>query len=279
VLLLALERLRDAIVNRVARGLVTQLSGSAGLQLLVEVAHDMHSPLTSILFLAETLLRGESGPVTDLQRRQLGLVCTAALGLSSVGRDIVDLERSDLLLEPTPVAFSVTSVLESVRDIVRPIAEVKGLSVRVEPPALDERLGHPVALRRVLLNLTTNALKFTERGSVELCTREAKPGWIEFAVRDTGRGIEPETMPTLFEPVRQVPRAAHGHQVRGTWLFSNTGLGLAICRKLTEAMGSEMRVETQLGRGTRFYFELQLPLAPTRRNSGGETQRQATPAA
>jgi signal transduction histidine kinase len=274
VLLLAMERVRDAIVNRAAHQLVSQLSGTAGLQLLVEVAHDMHSPLASILFLAETIQRGESGPVTDLQRRQLGLICTAALGLSSVGRDIVDLERSDLLLEPKPVPFSVTSVLESVRDIVRPIAEVKGLSVRVEPPTADERLGHPVALRRVLLNLTTNALKFTERGSVELIARESKSGSIEFSVRDTGRGIEPAMMPTLFDPVRQTPHVPGAHQMRGSRLFSNTGLGLAICRKLAEAMGAQMRVETQLGRGTKFFFELALPLSPSRRNSDPERRAQ-----
>src|SRR5438094_160033 len=103
-----------------------------------EVAHDMHSPLNSILFLAETLQRGGSGPVTDMQRRQLGLICTAALGLSSVGSDIIDFTRSDKLLEPTPVPFSVTTVLEAVRDIVRPMAGVRNLTVSVEPPEIDE---------------------------------------------------------------------------------------------------------------------------------------------
>jgi signal transduction histidine kinase len=273
-LLLALERVREASVNG-GVSLATHLGGD-GLKLLVEVAHDMHSPLASILCLAETMQRGESGPVTDLQRKQLGLICTAALGLSSVGSDIVDLERSDLLLEPKPTPFSVTSVLESVRDILRPVAEVKQLAVRIEPPRMDERLGHPVALRRVLLNLTTNALKFTERGVVDISTRETKPGWIEFAVRDTGRGIEPAMLPMLFDAVRHLPR---GHAVRGNKLFSNTGLGLSICRKLAEAMGSELHVETRLGRGTRFYFELEMPESPTRRNSDPEQRREATSAA
>jgi len=274
VLLLAMEQVRDAVELDPARALRTQLGGD-GLKLLGEVAHDMHSPLASILFLAETLQRGGSGPVTDLQRRQLGLICTAALGLSSVGKDIIDLERSDLLLEQKPVAFSVTSVLEGVRDIVRPIAEVKQLTVRVEPPQVDERLGHPVALRRVLLNLTTNALKFTERGFVEITAHEQRPGWVEFSVRDSGRGIDPAVMPTLFDPVRHAPPASPSPQEmagdrdgRGRKLFSNTGLGLMICRKLAEAMGSVLRVETELGRGTRFFFELELPVCQTRRNSG-----------
>ena len=276
VLLLAMERVRDAIVNGGANAFASTL-GSEGLKLLAEVAHDMHSPLGSILFLAETLQRGGSGEVNDLQRRQLGLICTAALGLSSVGKDIIDLERSEMLMEQKPVPFSVTSVLDAVRDIVRPIAEVKQLTVRIEPPSEDERLGHPVALRRVLLNLTTNALKFTEHGFVEISTREASPGRVEFAVRDSGRGIDPAMMPTLFDPVRHVPPSEH--EQYGRKLFSNTGLGLTICRKLAEAMGSQLRVETQPGCGTRFFFELDLPLSPSRRNSGPSRKKQVTPAA
>lgn len=264
VLLLAMERVREATSNRAAHQLVSQLGGAAGLELLAEVAHDMHSPLASILVLADTLQREESGPLTDMQRRQLGLICTAALGLSSVGSDIIDLTRSEMLLEPKPIPFSVTSALESVRDIVRPIAEVKRLTVRLEPPREDERLGHPVALRRVLLNLTTNALKFTEHGFIEISTRDTQPGRMEFAVRDSGRGIEPTMMPTLFDSVRGAPR---GNDQRRGKMFSTTGLGLSICRKLAEAMGSQLRVETQLGRGTRFFFELELPVCPSRRNS------------
>lgn len=272
VLLLAVERVREAIANRDVHLLTTQLGGGDSLNLLADVAHDMRSPLAAILFLAETLQRGESGGVNDVQREQLGLICTAALGLSSVGNDIIDLTRSELLLEPTPVAFSVTSVLDAVRDIVRPMAEVKQLAIRVEPPAVPQRLGHPVALTRVLLNLTTNALKFTEHGFVELSARDTKPGWTEFSVRDSGRGIDPAMMPTLFDAVRQAP--SREHETRGSKLFSNTGLGLAICRKLAEAMGSQLRVETHLGQGTRFFFDLELPLCPSHRapnrNSGPE---------
>jgi len=279
VLLLAMERVREAIGNPAVHALVTQLGGNAGLELLAEVAHDMHSPLASILVLADTLQREESGPLTEMQRRQLGLISTAALGLSSVGSDIIDLTRSELLFEPRPIPFSVTSVLESVRDIVRPIAEVKRLAVRLESPVEDERLGHPVALRRVLLNLTTNALKFTESGFVEISTRETNRGRMEFAVRDSGRGIDPAMMPTLFDSVRDAPR---GPDQRSGKLFSTTGLGLAICRKLAEGMGSRLHVETVVGRGTRFFFELDLPEPASRRDpkrNSDPGRRHATPAA
>ena len=232
-----------------------RLSAPDGLELVVEVAHDLRSPLTSILFLAETLQRGRSGPVNQVQERQLGLIYSAAFGLSSVASDVIELARGgDRLVDLDPIPFSVTDILESVRDIVQPIAEEKSLAVRLTAPEADFRIGHPVALSRVLLNLTTNALKFTAEGSVEVIARQTGARRLEFSVRDTGRGIPPQSMATLFEPFRR-------RQKSGEYAFSGSGLGLSICRKLVEAMGSSLSVETTMGTGTRFFFELELPLA------------------
>ena len=232
-----------------------RLSAPDGLELVVEVAHDLRSPLTSILFLAETLQRGRSGPVNQVQERQLGLIYSAAFGLSSVASDVIELARGgDRLVDLDPIPFSVADILESVRDIVQPIAEEKSLAVRLTAPEADFRIGHPVALSRVLLNLTTNALKFTAEGSVEVIARQTGARRLEFSVRDTGRGIPPQSMATLFEPFRR-------RQKSGEYAFSGSGLGLSICRKLVEAMGSSLSVETTMGTGTRFFFELELPLA------------------
>ena len=231
-----------------------RLSGPDGLELVVEVAHDLRSPLTSILFLAETLQRGRSGPVNPVQERQLGLIYSAAFGLSSVASDVIELARGgDRLVDLDPIPFSVTDILESVRDIVQPIAEEKSLTVQLATPEADFRVGHPVALSRVLLNLTTNALKFTAEGFVEVTARQVPRG-VEFSVRDTGRGIPPQSMATLYEPFRR-------RQKQGEYAFSGSGLGLSICRKLVEAMGSTLEVETAPGYGTRFHFVLDLPLA------------------
>ncbi len=273
-LLAAFERVREAIAPDAAQSLAVQLAGADGLRLLIDVAHDLRSPLTSILFLAETMQRGQSGPVNDVQRRQLGLIYTAAMGLSSVASDIIDLTRSELLVEQKPVPFSVGGVLEAVQDIVRPIAEEKQLALRLTPPAIDERLGHPVALSRVLLNLTTNALKFTSQGSVEIRAEDVGPERVEFSVVDTGKGIDLSTMPTLFDPVRRARRSGE-HRDYVAKLFSQTGLGLTICRKLVATMGSELQVESRVGWGTRFYFILELPATPTHRTArrGGGTER------
>jgi signal transduction histidine kinase len=232
-----------------------QMSGPGGLELVMEVTHDLRSPLTSILFLAETLQRGQSGRVNDLQHRQLGLIYSAALGLSTLASNVMELARGGTrLADDHPAPFSVSDVMESVGDIVRPMAEEKGLAVRLLPPVPDHRVGPSQALSRVLLNLTTNAIKFTEEGVVEIVAKARDGSTVEFSVRDTGRGINPDTAETLFLPFRPGPGGSR-------MAFSGTGLGLALCRKLVRAMGSELVYETSPDWGTRFYFELDLPPA------------------
>jgi signal transduction histidine kinase len=235
-----------------------------GLGLMVEIAHDLRSPLSSILFLSETLHNGHSGEVNELQRRQLALIYSAALGLSGLVSNSIELGiGGERLADSEPSSFSITETLQAVQCMVRPMAEEKELVLHVRSEALDLRLGHPVALSRALLNLTCNALKFTEQGFVQI-TAVAKHGArVEFSVRDTGPGIDPEALNRLYQPFRRSWAGAG-------FTFSGTGLGLSITRKLIAAMGSELQVETGSW-GTRFYFELDLPLAP-RSNASPDLQ-------
>ena len=210
------------------------------------------SPLTSILFLSETLQRRLSGDLNELQHRQLGLIYSASLGLSELASDLIELARGgNRLAESEPTPLSLSEVMESVRDIVRPMAEEKGLDIRLLPPENDHRLGHPLALSRVLLNLTTNALKFTDSGFVEVVARETNQTRVEFSVRDTGRGISPAALERLYAPFRRT------NQGDG-YAFSGTGLGLALCRQLVAVMNSTLHVETRANWGTRFFFDLDL---------------------
>lgn len=248
-----IECVQDHLEVDEAHRFVGRLQGAGGLELLLEVAHDLRSPLASILFLAETLRKGQSGPTNAVQERQLGLVYSAALGLTAVANDVIELARGgDRLVDLHPVPFSVAEIMQAVRDIVLPMAEEKGLEIRLTIPAVDSRVGHPGALNRVLLNLTTNALKFTATGFVELSAREVDRSRVQFAVRDTGRGIPPEVRRTLFDTFRR-------RRKPGEYTFSSAGLGLAICRKLVRAMGGDLQVETAPDFGTRFAFEVELP--------------------
>ena len=233
------------------------LAGPNGLDLVVEMAHDLRSPLTSIVLLAEALQSGQSGAVSAAQQRELGLIYSAALSLCGTASDVIELARgSTRLVDRQAVAFSVAELFSSVRSMVLPLAVVKGLEVRLVPPVPERRVGHARALARVVLNLATNAVKFADAGVVEIAARPTRAPGLEFAIRDTGPGIDPATLQVLYQPFRKRAAALRPE-------FSSSGLGLAICRKLVRAMGSELQVETRSGWGTRFSFMLDLPPATT----------------
>ena len=249
----AIERVQGDLDRDAAHRFASRLSGLDAQQLVVEMAHDMRSPLGSILILAERLRNGVGGEVPPIQQRQLGLIYSAAFGLSALAGDVIELARGGTtLLDTHPIPFAISDVLQSILDILRPMAEEKRLTMQCTGSAADLRLGHPAALNRVLLNLATNAIKFTNAGSVEVTARELDRVRVEFVVADTGRGIPPHVMTHLFEAFRQ-------RQMPGDYAFSSAGLGLSICQKLVRAMGGELRVETELEQGTRFSFTLDLP--------------------
>jgi signal transduction histidine kinase len=257
-LLESVERAREAIAAERWEDFRNRLAGPDGLDLVVGVAHDLRSPLTSILFLAETLGHGRSGTVNELQQRQLRLIYSAALGLNSLASDVIELARGgERLIETEPEPFSLSEMIESLHAMVRPIAEEKGLEIRHRLPPSDRRLGRPLMLSRVLLNLTTNALKFTDSGYVEIVGKAKGRVGVEFSVNDTGHGISQEALAELYEPFQsRRPRRVRKSQHH----FSGTGLGLAMCRRLVEAMGSVLECESEEGKGTRFHFTVQLPI-------------------
>jgi signal transduction histidine kinase len=252
----ALERARAASAATAEQSFAAELADKGGADLVVEVAHDMRSPLTSILFLSEILHKGQSGPLNDVQRRQIGIVYSAALGLVGMASDMIEVARGgSRLASKNPVPFSVNEILHSVNDLVRPTAEEKGLDLKIEGLHSEHRVGYPIPLSRVLLNLTTNAMKFTHDGTITLTAHPVGGTRVEFAVRDTGPGIPEDAVESLYHPFRREPGRKTGYY------FSGTGLGLAICRRLCSAMGTELRLETRKDWGTRFSFEIELPPA------------------
>jgi signal transduction histidine kinase len=231
---------------------VARLAGAESVNAVVEIAHDMRSPMSSILFLVDTIRRGQSGRVSPIQERQLGLVYGAALGLSTLSSDLIDAVRGERLVDGRPIPFSMTEVILNVCAIVQPIGEEKSLPLHVTYPQVDGRIGYPSALNRILLNLTSNALRYTDAGSVSIGCVELNASSVEFWVKDTGHGIPDAVLAMLFDGFR--PGSAG---IR----FSSAGLGLAICRTMLEAMGSALKVETTPEKGTRFSFQLELPVA------------------
>ena len=194
------------------------LAGPNGLDLVVELAHDLRSPLTSILFLAEALQQGQGGKVTPEQSRQLGLIYSAALCLCATASDVLELARGgNRLVDRTPGPFSVAETFESVRSMIQPIAEEKGVAIRLVHPVPERRVGQARALSRVLLNLATNAVKFTDSGFVEVSARPLDGRRLEFSVRDGrgggvgGRNRRPSPLLELRHGARDLPQARNGH--------------------------------------------------------------------
>jgi signal transduction histidine kinase len=251
----SLERVRRGSLPKEAQEFANRLTDPDGFELLVEVAHDLRSPLTSITFMAETLRAGYSGELSELQKDQLSLIWSAAFGMMSVFSDLMDLAKDRArTMEESPGPFSISGLFEELRQMVEPMVVVKGIELRLEPPIHEKVLGHRMALFRVLLNLTTNAIKFTEEGFVSVTAKTLDRDLVEFSVRDSGRAIAEEAIETLFEPFKKA-------RDRRGYFFSGSGLGLSIARRYLQAMGSDLDFETRPGWGTRFFFNLKLESA------------------
>jgi signal transduction histidine kinase len=248
-----LEGLNAQLEDDAAHRFSSRLGGMGGLELIVDVAHDMRSPLGSILFLAEQIRRGRSGEVTPVQERQLGLIYGAALGLSTMASDVMDLARGgEKLVQQAPMPFSFPGIFRAVQDMVLPMAEERGLVLRFETGITEARVGHGQAIQRVLLNLVTNAVKFTTAGEVAVLATAVSATRVRIEVRDTGRGIPEAVLGTLFDAFRRRLKP-------GEYVFSSAGLGLSICQNLVRAMDSELLVESVIDVGSAFQFELELP--------------------
>lgn len=248
-----LEASRRATLPEDARDFATRLADPDGFEMLVEVAHDLRSPLTSVSFLAETLRCGHSGDVSDLQKSQLGLIYSASLGMISVVSDVMELaRRGGGLFDGAPSPFSIEAVFNQLDQMLRPMAEAKAVELRWALPGHDRVEGHAQALSRVLMNLATNGLKFIDKGYVEVAAVNVGPRTVEFSVRDTGRGIGPEDQQSLYQTFR---RYRGGRR----YYFSGSGLGLSIARRILRQMNSDLELETRPGWGTRFSFVLDVP--------------------
>ena len=227
---------------------------------LANMSHEIRTPMNVIIGLTHLMLRDQHDPVTSDRLAKVG---DAAMHLLDIINDILDLSKIDAgKLVLAPVDFSVDALLARATAMVTDGARRKGLALTVDRGDLPQALrGDALRLAQVLVNLLSNAVKFTERGSVVLrCDVLARAGadWtIRFAVRDTGAGISPEARERLFSPFEQ----ADGSTTRR---FGGTGLGLSIARELVQLMGGAVGVESELGRGSVFWFTARLQSAGAR---------------
>jgi two-component system, sensor histidine kinase and response regulator len=217
---------------------------------LATMSHELRTPLNSIIGFTGLLLQGIVGPLNVEQKKQLGMVRDSSTHLLELINDVLDISKIEAgQLEVATEPFDLRSSLEKTAHTLHPLADRRGISLHLEiGPEIGILQNDRRRVEQVLLNLGSNAVKFTDEGGVRIeCS--ALGDEVEVRVRDTGIGISPEGMQTLFLPFRQVDSGT-------TRKYEGTGLGLSICKRLVELMGGRIRVESTVGEGSLFAFTL-----------------------
>ncbi|MEG4940423.1 response regulator [Microcoleus sp. F4-D5] len=229
-------------------------------QFLANMSHEIRTPMNGVLGMAQLLLRA---PLEQKQRECAQTIYRSAEHLLSVINDILDfskIEAGEMRLEKAD--FDLDNCIESVIAIIAPLAEEKDieLNILVDSSVPKKLVGDSGRLKQILLNLTGNAIKFTDRGQVlvhitvkrgDRSTGGPEGAKLLFSVRDTGIGISAEGQTKLFQSFSQVDDSP-------TRPYGGTGLGLAICKQLVETMGGDIGVRSLLGSGSTFWFAIPL---------------------
>jgi signal transduction histidine kinase/uncharacterized protein YigA (DUF484 family) len=252
----AIENARLFQEAREARG-QAEAANQAKSEFLANMSHELRTPLNAIIGFSEVLSERMFGEINDKQAEYLSDILESGRHLLSLINDILDLSKIEAgRMELEPSDFDLPRAIENTLILVRERAQRRGIALG---HTVDERLGmihgDERKVRQVLLNLLSNALKFTPEGGRIDVQAALRDGVAEVSVTDTGVGISPEDQEAIFEEFRQVGTAAK--KVEGT------GLGLAISRKFVELHGGTIWVTSQLGEGSTFIFTLPLTVQQT----------------
>jgi signal transduction histidine kinase/response regulator RpfG family c-di-GMP phosphodiesterase/CHASE3 domain sensor protein len=215
---------------------------------LANMSHELRTPLNSSLILAKLLSENRSGNLTDEQVKYAHTIESAGNDLLNLINDVLDLSKIEAgHMDISPVRVVLAEVSSNMRDIFEPIAREKGVKLTVEvdanlPAAMET---DPQRLEQILKNLLSNALKFTEKGEVALRVGRGPRNQISFKVSDTGIGIAAEKRRAIFDPFFQGDAGTSRK-------YGGTGLGLSISRNLARLLGGEMRLVSEIGKGSTF---------------------------
>jgi signal transduction histidine kinase len=227
-------------------------------QFLANMSHEFRTPLNAILGYTHMLLNNVTGQVTDPQRKSLSRIDSNARHLLALINDILDITRIEAGRMPLNVTtFSVADLVHEVVSELEPIIRRSNLTVSSKLRQTPSLRSDRQKVKQIVLNLLSNALKFTPQGTVTIVSSyDANRREITIAVRDTGVGIPADDQLKVFEDFRQLDSSP----ARG---YGGTGLGLSICRRLSQMLGGAIELDSELGKGST--FKLRLPAKVSRR--------------
>jgi signal transduction histidine kinase len=239
--------------NTLLRTQATELEEASRLksQFLANMSHEFRTPLNAILGYASILLQGISGELTPAQRKALDRIASNGRHLVGIISEILDLSRIEAGRMPLQTStFALKQLVDEVLAEMDPIIARSNLAVSsTVPPDLRPIVSDRQKVKQVVLNLLSNALKFTREGSVTIRAASAGPATVTIAITDTGIGIDPSQHEKIFEDFHQVDSSVARP-------YGGTGLGLSICRRLATMLGGRLDVESEVGRGSTFTLAL-----------------------
>jgi signal transduction histidine kinase/ActR/RegA family two-component response regulator len=248
---------------------VAVAANAAKSEFLAVMSHEVRTPLNGVLGMARALQRT---PLDSRQQRYVETMLRSGDTLITMLNDVLDMSKIEAgRMDLEVAAFDLRKMADDVVDLWAEAAAAKHLALSPDcDPDLPPRvLGDETRVRQIVMNLVSNALKFTEEGSVRLRMRAAPgadgDGGVEIAVVDTGIGLTPEQMANLFQPFVQAEASTSRK-------YGGTGLGLAICRELATRMGGRVDVDSEFGRGSTFTVWLPLPGAEAEEPQAAETE-------
>ncbi|MFQ5651067.1 MAG: ATP-binding protein [bacterium] len=221
---------------------------------LASMSHELRTPLNSIIGFTGIILQGMAGKINAEQKKQLTMVKSGANHLLSLINDLLDVSKIESgEVEISLQKFRLHEVVREVVETFSPAVDKKGLKLFVDVPEEITLVSDKRRVKQVLMNLVSNGVKFTERGSIKISAGLSSPGMMQASVKDTGIGIKKANMNKLFKPFQQIDLSL-------TKRYEGTGLGLYLCKKLVALLAGEISATSHYGKGSEFTFSLPLKL-------------------